>query len=145
MFKDMAKGQEGVDYQVMPASFDDPNMPSEKLFAKSIKHEINALRMTDPEKAKEFDEYIFKRNEIDEVIKAPVDVSEYKEYPGSEKGRYPEDDPDHYSRWFVENQPKAIYGDKPRDYSDIGAKKKYMQMVRDMSENTEYKTPIHYF
>jgi hypothetical protein len=55
-----------------------------------------------------------------------MDLSEVKYYPGSEKGRYPEDDPDNYSRWFVENQPKSIYNGEKPDYSDIGAKKKYV-------------------
>jgi hypothetical protein len=32
-----------------------------------------------------------------------MDFSEIKQYPGSEKGPLPEDDPEHYSRWFIEN------------------------------------------
>ena len=32
-----------------------------------------------------------------------VDSSQIKFYPGSPKGPLPEDDPDHYSRWFIEN------------------------------------------
>jgi hypothetical protein len=31
------------------------------------------------------------------------DLNEVKLYPGSDKGPNPEDDPDNYSRWFVEN------------------------------------------
>jgi hypothetical protein len=31
------------------------------------------------------------------------------------------------------------------DYSDIGVKRKYVQMVRDLSENHETKTPVNYF
>jgi hypothetical protein len=71
-------------------------------------------------------------------------LSEVKIYPGSEKGPHPEDDPDNYSRWFVENQPKQIYNGQMTDYSDIGAKKKYVAMVRDMTENNELKTPYNY-
>jgi len=82
--------------------------------------------MTDPDQAKEFEEYFLKKNKIDEDFAKPMDLSEVKYYPGSEKGRYPEDDPDNYSRWFVENQPKSIYNGEKPDYSDIGAKKKYV-------------------
>lgn len=73
------------------------------------------------------------------------DLNEVKIYPGSDKGPRPEDDPDNYSRWFVENQPKSIYDGQVTDYADIGAKKKYVAMVRDMTENNEQKTPFNYF
>jgi hypothetical protein len=72
-------------------------------------------------------------------------MSEVKFYPGSDKGPNPEDDVENYSRWFVENQPKSIYKGESHDFSDIGAKRKYVQMVRDMSENNEQKTPMNYF
>jgi hypothetical protein len=66
---------------------------------------------------------MFKKNEIDEIIMKKMDLSEIKIYPGSDKGPLPEDDVEHYSRWFIENQPKSIYDDKPVvDFSDIGAK-----------------------
>lgn len=73
-------------------------------------------------------------------------MNDVKFYPGSEKGPRPEDDIENYSRWFVENQPKQIYEDTPiHDFSDIGAKRKYVAMVRDLSESTEQKTPFSYF
>lgn len=129
-----------------PAKFEDPNMPSEKLLEKQLRVEINLLKMEDPEKAKEYEEFLFKRNEYDDAIATQYDMSEVKLYPGSEKGPRPEDDPDNYSRWFIENQPKQIYTDgQTNDYADIGAKRKYVQMVRDMSENNEQKTPMNYF
>jgi hypothetical protein len=61
------------------------------------------MKLADPEKAREFEEFVFKRNEIDDVLMKPIDPSEIKMYPGSEKGPLPEDDPEHYSRWFIEN------------------------------------------
>ena len=83
---------------------------------------------------------------MDEWFSHKIDLSEYKEYPGSSKGPHPKDDIENYSRWFIENQPKSIYPDgEVGNYEDIGVKKKYVQMVRDMSENTEQKTPINYF
>lgn len=120
-------------------------MPSEKLLAKQLRQEINQLKMSDPEKAKEYEEFLFKRNEYDDLITAQVDLSEVKLYPGSEKGPRPEDDPEHYSRWFIENQPKAIYKDEIHGFEDLGVKHKYLEMVRDLSENNEQKTPMNYF
>lgn len=95
------------------------------------------MKIQDPERAKEFEEYMFQRNEIDEGVHADVDLSEVKLYPGSEKGPLPEDDIEHYSQWFVENQPKGIYKGQPTDYADIGAKRKFVRMVRDESEMNE--------
>jgi hypothetical protein len=89
----------------------DPALPNVKLMEKQIKAEINLLKITDPEKAKEFNEYFFKRNEVDEMMNQTLDLSEVKIYPGSDKGPLPEDDPDNYSRWFIENQPKSLYKD----------------------------------
>jgi hypothetical protein len=116
-----------------------------KILEKQIRAEINRLKIQDPEKAKDYENFMLKRNEYDDIIAAPIDLSEVKPYPGSEKGPSPEDDPENYSRWFFENQPKSIYEPgELQDYADIGVKKKYVQMTRDMSENTEHKTPLNY-
>jgi hypothetical protein len=40
---------------------------------------------------------------MDRELSRKLDVSEVKIYPGSEKGPKPEDDIEHYSRWFIEN------------------------------------------
>jgi hypothetical protein len=82
--------------------------------------------------------YFFQKNELDEIALSKMDLSEIKIYPGSDKGPLPEDDVDHYSRWFIENQPKSIYeGKKVVDFSDIGAKSRYLAMQRDDSEKME--------
>jgi hypothetical protein len=74
------------------------------------------------------------------------DLSEVRTYPGSAKGPRPEDDPENYSRWFVENQPKQIYADgMTNDYRDIGAKRKYVEVLRDLTEKVEHKSYVHYF
>ena len=124
--KDLVRGEEGVDYQVMPKGFDDPSHPSEKLLEKQLRNEINLLKIQDPEKAQEYEEFLFKRNEYDEAIAEEVDISEVKIYPGSEKGSQPEDDAEHYSKWFIDNQPKSIYRGERHDFADIGAKRKYV-------------------
>lgn len=72
-------------------------------------------------------------------------MSEVKIYPGSDKGPNPEDDIENYSRWFIENQPKSIYDGSQADYSDLGVKKKYVEVVRDQSDNIEHKNMINWF
>ena len=39
------------------------------------------------------EEMVLKKNEIDDALNFEPDFSEYKEYPGSVLGAYPEDDP----------------------------------------------------
>lgn len=34
--------------------------------------------------------------------------SDYKFYPGSKKGSKPEDDPEHWAKWYLENQPSKV-------------------------------------
>jgi hypothetical protein len=61
------------------------------------------LRLIDPEAAKEQEKYYFERNELDDIAQQESDLSEVRYYPGSPKGPYPSDDPDHYSKWFIDN------------------------------------------
>lgn len=150
LFDDLAAGEEGLDYIRSAASKDrgpaDPRMPNVKVFERELKAQINLLKLQEPEKAKEFENYYFKRNDIDEIMNTKYDMSEVKIYPGSDKGPNPEDDPENYSRWFIENQPKQIYPDGyTNDYRDIGAKRKYVEVLRDLTENIEHKSFVHYF
>jgi hypothetical protein len=138
MYRDHARGEEGVDFMQTFGTLSDPNLPNIKILEKEIRREINQLKLTDPDAAKEFEEEVLKPNEKDEWFAHKIDLTEFKEYPGSSKGPHPKDDIENYSRWFVENQPKSIYPDgEYGNYADLGVKKKYVQMVRDMSENTE--------
>lgn len=109
MMRDHVLGEEGVDYIQGLGDMSDPNLPNAKLLERQIRREINQLKMVDAERAKEYEDYMFKRNELDEVFATQYDMSEVKFYPGSAKGPNPEDDIETYSRWFVENQPKSIY------------------------------------
>lgn len=63
------------------------------------------LAIEEPEIAKELKKKILGSNtEIDKALAEPdVPLDEIKFYPGSDKGPTPEDDPESYSRWFVEN------------------------------------------
>lgn len=68
-----------------------------------MRREINRLKLTNPELAAQREKFLFERNEIDEILTDEPDMSEVKFYPGSDKGPNPEDNPEHYSEWFVSN------------------------------------------
>ena len=57
------------------------------------------------ELAEEFEKFIFSKDtDVDRALAQPeIPADEIKFYPGSDKGPAPEDDPETYSRWFVEN------------------------------------------
>jgi hypothetical protein len=64
---------------------------------------LKYLRRTDPEAAQEYEDFVLKKNEYDEIMTRDYDLSEVKIYPGSDKGPLPEDDPRAFSRWFAQN------------------------------------------
>ena len=68
------------------------------------------------------------------------DVSQVKRYPGNEKGPNPEDDPEHYAKWFMDNQPKELAD--TGDLLDYGFKIRPVTKTSDQSERTELMTPI---
>jgi hypothetical protein len=134
-----------VDYVRLPPGKSDPTVFNEAKFLREIRNWINALKVEDPEKAKLYEDTIFKRNEIDEILAEKVDLSEIKVYPGSDKGPLPEDDVDHYSKWFVENQPKSLMTDGIPDFDDLGVKRRFITITRDDSESNEHLHPAEYW
>jgi hypothetical protein len=70
-------------------------LPSEKKFASQLKREIARVRLLEGEdNLVDFEKFMFEKNEVDEIFNEPlVPDSEFKFYPGSDKGPYPEDDP----------------------------------------------------
>ena len=100
-FKEFMEGEEGVDYEHVIG--EDPNLPDMKLLEKEIRREINTMKLEDPEGAKKYEDFVLKRNEMDDEFAKPADLSELKYYPGSDKGPLPEDDVEAYSQWFIEN------------------------------------------
>lgn len=68
-----------------------------------MREEIKAMKLTDPDLAKHYEENLLKKTEVDRIMNLEPDLSEIKVYPGSPKGPHPEDDPEFYSKWFVEN------------------------------------------
>lgn len=67
----------------------------------------------------------------DEIMEEKIDDIDkiVKFYPGGPKGPRPEDDPEHYSAWFLRNHPdEYIYGKgNIPNYHDIGVRWKYLQ------------------
>jgi hypothetical protein len=70
--------------------------------------------------------------EIDRLMaQGTIPQNEIKIYPGSARGPAPEDDPETYSRWFVEHQAPSTLIDGQINSEEIGVKKKLLTMVRD--------------
>ena len=107
ILKEYFKGEEGID-QYDPAK--DPRYFNAQKFKRDVKTYLNKLKLTNPEKAKQEAEFLFKKNWLDEIVDGTLkdlpDIDEIiKVYPGSPKGPRPEDDPEHYSKWFMRNYP----------------------------------------
>ena len=103
-----------------------------------MQSEINQMKITRPAVGKYYENFLLKKNEIDEVIEDKTDYSHLvKIYPGSSKGPLPEDDPEHYSDWFMRNQPtEEIYGKNViPDFKDIGVKWKYIYQNKQLDED----------
>lgn len=95
---------------------------------KDVRAELNELRARDPKTAKVVSDYLFKEQEFEKRIELADPDSVIKAYPGSPKGPLPEDDPEHYSEWFVRNQPNdLIYGKGVvPDHRDIGVQYRFI-------------------
>ena len=75
-----------------------------KVFKKQIKEELEKQAAFDPEKAKQLEEFIFDDDhEINHAMNRVIPEEEIKYYPGSIKGPEPEDDPEFFAKWYVEN------------------------------------------
>ena len=69
-----------------------------------MRAEVNALKIREPAVGKYYEDYLFKRNEMDEALELNCDIDKVvKYYPGSPAGPNPQDDPKHYSEWFIRN------------------------------------------
>lgn len=119
-----------------------------KKLEKEIRAQIDMLAVDQPEIAKELSKKILGTNTgVDiEFAKGEIPMEEVRFYPGSAKGFAPEDDPETYSRWFMENQPPSTldeYGNI--DLDSIGAKNRFIRMVRDADSMNEIKSPSMYY
>lgn len=80
-------------------------MADTSVIKKSIKQDINQMKIRDPAIGKYYEDFLLKRNWIDEDLEFKVDnIDEVvKIYPGGPNGPLPEDNPKHYSEWFFKN------------------------------------------
>ena len=111
------------------------------------------MKIREPALAAYYEEKLFKRNEVDDILEedwSHINLDEIiKFYPGSAKGPNPEDDPEHYSEWFIRNQPnKLLYGEEHPDYHDIGARYQWQTHQKYLDEDAmqiERKEYAHEF
>ena len=63
------------------------------------------MKIRNPAVGKYYEDFLFKRNWIDEDMEMKFDNIEeiVKLYPGGPNGPNPEDDPEFYSEWFFRN------------------------------------------
>lgn len=124
-----------------------PEIPSEKLLAKQLRQEINAMKLHNPDKAKEFEKLYFEKDDWHDIITKEPDLSEVKFYPGSDKGPLPEDDPENYTKWFVENQPRNLFSKytKENNFKEFGIKQKNIFVTKSQTEHHESKTMPQWF
>lgn len=142
MLKEYLQGEEGIDYEHLKEGEVDPMRINPKKLAREIRNEIKAYKVREPELAEEMEKFIFEDNDVDAALdSAHLDESEVKYYPGSDKGPNPEDDPEFYSDWFVNNQPKVF---QEGDGKELGMKKKFISTIQATSTNEE-KTHVEYF
>jgi hypothetical protein len=127
MFDEYMEGEEGVDHEYLIPGDKDRIKFNVKKFEREVRQELEACKV-DPlmqERADILQNFVLSNDTwADEALnRAPVPDHEIAFYPGSEKGPHPEDDPESYSRWFFDNQPKSLYEheDNPT-YVDIGVK-----------------------
>jgi len=96
-------GEDGI--ETMEKGPNDPKDFDVKKFEREIRAEMKSIMHTDPERAKGLREKVIANDTwLDDVMQnSNIPDDEIKFYPGSAKGPDPEDDPEEYSRWFVEN------------------------------------------
>lgn len=78
------------------------------------------------------------------------DLDEVKDYPGSEKGPHPDDDPRAYTKWFLENQPKNAFEgylgpDNKHNFSEFGLKEKTKDITREIKQPNVTQTINGYY
>lgn len=106
MVDEYKKGQEGVDYAYTNPENDYRYLTERKLrkiFKKQIDQVNKENECKDPnsEKAK------FERNK-NRLNSINIRKDEVKYYPGSAKGKLPQEDPQFYAQWFMANRPESL-------------------------------------
>ena len=130
MNTEYTKGEEGIDYIYKKNPELDARLIDVAKMKADARAQLNEMKITEPALAAYYEEKLFKRNEVDDVLDedwSHIDLDKIiKFYPGSKKGPLPEDDPENYSEWFIRNQPNMLlYGEEHPDYHDIGVRYKW--------------------
>ena len=82
---------------------------NDKKLEREIKAQLKELRLREPLLAEHYEEQLFSNNtQIDKELALEIPLDQIKVYPGSVKGPRPEDDPESYEKWFIENQPEVL-------------------------------------
>lgn len=107
MVEEYKKGQEGVEYvHANPEA--DPRYITERKLKRMFKSQLDSMKY-DEKKFKDPNSRAaeFERNR-NRILNIKINKDEVKNYPGSEKGRKPEDDKDFYATWFMSNRPESL-------------------------------------
>lgn len=64
-YKELLDGEEGVDYISTPKGFVHPDLPNPKLFERQVREEIKVMKLSDPEKAEEYEKMLLHKNLAD--------------------------------------------------------------------------------
>lgn len=129
----------------------DERIINPKRIEKTIQAQVNEMKIKNPAVGKYYEDFLLKKNKIDEDLDFDVDISKVvKYYPGGPNGPLPEDNVEHYSEWFFRNQPSdIIYGkDKITSYKDIGVKWRWVWQKKVLDEdamNVEYQDDVSNF
>lgn len=148
MQQEFIEGEEGIDRMNLAPGELDPTQINEKSLEREIRKKLQAMRKEgEVELADDLEEKILgKHSEIDVALAlGEIPIDEVKFYPGSDKGPAPEDDPEFYSRWFVEHQAPSTLVDGMYNCKDLGVKRKFIRMVRDDASMNEIKQATGYF
>ena len=86
-----------------------PDVINRKKLEREIKAQLKELRLREPLLAEHYEKQLLSNNtEIDKELALVIPKDQIKFYPGSIKGPNPEDDPESYEKWFIENQPEVL-------------------------------------
>lgn len=147
-FQEVRAGEEGVDFVKKGPDEKDPDIVNEKKLEREIKAELNIMKAEGDEEIAEYlrKQILSKDTQIDHALaQGEIPADEIQFYPGSAKGPAPEDDPESYSRWFVEHQPPSTLINGIINSEELGVKKKIIRMVRDEASMNEIKQASTYF